>query len=66
MHRFLPTLVRMRGHRIDEVPVGHRPRAGGQSKYGLFNRVFAATRDLFGVRWLMARHRVWAVAESGP
>jgi dolichol-phosphate mannosyltransferase len=65
MHRFLPTLVRMKGFTIDEIPVNHRPRAGGQSKYGLLNRVFAATRDLFGVRWILSRNRNWRVAEEG-
>ena len=64
MHRFLPTLVQMRGGTIDEIPVNHRPRAGGASKYGLFNRVFAATRDLFGVRWLRSRNRVWRIADE--
>lgn len=65
MHRFLPTLVQMKGFTIAEIPVNHRPRAGGTSKYGLFNRVFAATRDLFGVRWLKTRNRNWAVASQG-
>lgn len=65
MHRFLPTLVQMRGFTISEIPVNHRPRAGGASKYGLFNRVFAATRDLFGVRWLLTRNRNWKVASEG-
>lgn len=64
MHRFLPTLVRMRGFTIAEIPVNHRPRAGGASKYGVLNRVFAATRDLFGVRWLISRSRVWSITES--
>jgi dolichol-phosphate mannosyltransferase len=65
MHRFLPTLVRMKGFTIAEIPVNHRPRAGGTSKYGLFNRVFAATRDLLAVRWLISRNRVWEVAGTG-
>lgn len=65
MHRFLPTLVQMKGRTIAEIPVNHRPRAGGTSKYGLFNRVFAATRDLFGVRWLKSRNRNFRVAEEG-
>jgi dolichol-phosphate mannosyltransferase len=65
MHRFLPTLVRMQGGRIAEIPVNHRPRAAGRSKYGLWNRLPAAARDLMGVRWLQARARRWQVAEEG-
>ncbi len=66
MHRFLPTLVAMRGHRLAEIPVNHRPRAGGKSKYGINNRLWSGLRDLFGVRWLISRNRVWTVAEDGP
>jgi dolichol-phosphate mannosyltransferase len=65
MHRFLPTLVRMGGHRIDEIPVNHRPRAGGASKYGINNRLWSGLRDIFGVRWLQSRHRSWKIAEGG-
>jgi dolichol-phosphate mannosyltransferase len=66
-HRFLPTLVAMRGYRIAEIPVNHRPRAGGRSKYGISNRLWSGLRDCFGVRWLRSRQRVWKVAESsGP
>lgn len=66
MHRFLPTLVRMQGGRMTEMPVNHRPRAGGRSKYGVFNRLFRGVRDLLGVRWLIARQRPWHVVETGP
>lgn len=55
MHRFLPTLVRMQGGRVTEVPVLHRPRRSGRSKYGMWNRVFRGLRDAFGVRWLARR-----------
>jgi dolichol-phosphate mannosyltransferase len=64
-HRFLPTLVAMRGHTIAEIPVNHRPRAGGRSKYGINNRLWSGLRDCFGVRWLRLRHRSWKVKESG-
>ncbi len=64
MHRFLPTLVRMRGGmRITELPVNHRPRQHGMSKYSIAGRALSATRDLFGVRWLLARQRVWQARE---
>jgi dolichol-phosphate mannosyltransferase len=65
MHRFLPTLVQMKGHSIDEIPVNHRPRAGGASKYGLWNRLPSATRDLFGVRWLKSRNRNVRISAQG-
>ncbi len=64
MHRFLPTLVRMRGYRMEQIPVNHRPRGGGSSKYGVWNRLWSGMRDCFGVRWLQARHRSWAVVEG--
>jgi len=56
MHRFLPTLVRMRGGTVAEVPVRHRPRVFGASKYGMWNRVFRALADALAVRWM--QHRV--------
>jgi len=55
MHRFIPALVKGAGYRLVEVPVNHRPRRFGQSKYGLGNRAFRATIDMFGVRWLLSR-----------
>ncbi len=55
MHRFLPTLLRMEGARVTEVPVNHRPRLHGQPKYNIRNRIFRALADLFGVRWMQAR-----------
>ena len=55
MHRFIPALVKGAGYRLVEVPVNHRPRQFGQSKYGLGNRALRATTDMFGVRWLLSR-----------
>jgi dolichol-phosphate mannosyltransferase len=55
MHRFIPALVKGAGYRLVEVPVNHRPRKFGQSKYGLGNRAIRATTDMFGVRWLLSR-----------
>jgi len=65
MHRFLPTLVRMRGYAIDEIPVNHRPRRAGRSKYGIWKRMWWGLRDCFGVRWLQRRNRNWRVGEEG-
>ena len=55
MHRFIPALIKGAGFRLTEIPVNHRPRLHGVSKYGFGNRAFRATRDMFGVRWLLSR-----------
>ncbi len=55
MHRFLPALLKVKGARIVEVPVNHRPRRRGRSKYGIHNRLWRGIADLFAVRWLQAR-----------
>src|SRR5204862_6569042 len=53
MHRFIPALVKGAGYRLVEVPVRHRPRKFGQSKYGLGNRARSATLELFEVHWIL-------------
>ena len=63
-HRFIPTLLRMRGYRVLEVPVRNRRRRFGQSKYGVLNRVFVATADLLAVRWMKNRMLRYEVAEN--
>ena len=63
-HRFIPTLLKMRGYRVLEVPVRNRPRRFGQSKYGVLNRVFVATADLLVVRWMKNRTLRYEVAED--
>jgi glycosyltransferase involved in cell wall biosynthesis len=55
MHRFIPALVKGAGYRLVEIPVNHRRRRFGQSKYGLGNRAVRGTIDMFGVRWLLSR-----------
>jgi glycosyltransferase involved in cell wall biosynthesis len=56
MHRFLPTMVRMRGcTKIVEMPVHHRPRKYGLTKYGIHNRLWVGLMDTFAVRWMQAR-----------
>jgi glycosyltransferase involved in cell wall biosynthesis len=64
MHRFLPTLIRLEGYTVVEVPVGNRPRLHGRSKYGMWNRVFVALRDSFAVRWMRSRVVRWRIAED--
>ncbi len=56
LHRFLPTLVRMNGHRVVEIPVNHRPRRFGVSKYGAMNRALRGLADCFAVRWMGSRN----------
>lgn len=55
MHRFIPTLVRLSGGRVIEVPVSHRPRRSGTSKYTAWNRALLTLGDAVGVRWLRRR-----------
>jgi glycosyltransferase involved in cell wall biosynthesis len=64
MHRFIPALVKGAGYRLVEVPVNHRPRKFGQSKYGLGNRALRATMDMFGVRWLLSRRLNYRVRDE--
>lgn len=67
MHRFLPTLLRLEGaSRIVEIPVSHRPRRHGSSKYGIGNRLWVGIADLYGVRWLQARHLSVRVRRGDP
>ncbi len=64
MHRFIPALVKAAGYRLVEIPVKHRPRRFGQSKYGLSNRALRATIDMFGVRWLLSRRLNYRIREQ--
>ena len=55
MHRFLPTLLRLGGARVTEIPVRHRPRRFGATKYGIRNRLWKGIVDLWAVRWMGRR-----------
>ncbi|BAW81100.1 dolichol-phosphate mannosyltransferase [Candidatus Nitrosoglobus terrae] len=55
MHRFLPALVNRMGGKVINVPVTHRYRKAGRSKYGVRNRLLVGLVDLAGVYWLMRR-----------
>ena len=63
-HRFIPTLLKMRGYRVIEVPVGHRPRRFGRSKYGVLNRAIVAFADLLVIRWMKARFLRYEIVED--
>jgi glycosyltransferase involved in cell wall biosynthesis len=66
MHRFLPTLVKMEGGTVVQVPVNHRPRIAGTSKYGVWNRVFRSFTDLLAVRWMKSRRLGYEVVRRDP
>jgi glycosyltransferase involved in cell wall biosynthesis len=65
MHRFMPTLVKMRGYTVREEPVKHSPRHAGTAKYGLRNRALRAFVDLLAVRWMKMRYMRYEVREIG-
>jgi len=64
MHRFLPTLVRMEGYKVIEMPVNHRPRKYGVSKYGAMNRAFRGLADCLAVRWMSSRSLRYKIREE--
>jgi dolichol-phosphate mannosyltransferase len=64
MHRFLPTLLRLEGARVVEIPVSHRARTKGSNKYGISNRLFRGLRDLAAVRWMQSRYVRYDVKEE--
>jgi dolichol-phosphate mannosyltransferase len=64
MHRFIPALIRNMGWRVTELPVNHRPRVSGVSKYGFGNRAWRATMDMLGVRWLNSRRTQYRIKKG--
>ncbi len=66
MHRFFPTLVKMRGFKVIEVPVSHHPRVHGVTKYKFGSRVIRAFVDLLAVRWMKKRQLHYQVRELTP
>ncbi len=63
MHRYLPALMQRAGWRTVSVPVNHRPRGAGASKYTNFGRLMVAFADLQGVAWLIRRSKRTVVRE---
>ena len=63
MHRFVPTLVKLAGFRVVEIPVSHRPRRFGASKFGVRNRALRAFIDLLAVRWMIHRRLRYRIAQ---
>ncbi|MBK8479398.1 MAG: glycosyltransferase family 2 protein [Opitutaceae bacterium] len=59
MHRFMPALFRGAGFTVEQMPVRHRQRQKGVSKYTNWGRALRGLYDLFGVRWLLKRRVVF-------
>ena len=55
LHRFMPVLAHSAGALVLEIPVNHRPRTAGRSKYGVWNRLIRGVWDLMGVSWYRKR-----------
>jgi dolichol-phosphate mannosyltransferase len=55
LHRFMPLLMQINGARLRQIPVHHRPRTAGVSKYGLHNRLWRGLHDLVAIRWYQKR-----------
>ncbi|MDR2076021.1 MAG: glycosyltransferase family 2 protein [Desulfovibrio sp.] len=65
MHRFLPALMLLRGAAIVQIPVNHRPRTRGVSKYRVLDRLWPGLQDLLGVWWLRRRRVSYSLKEEG-
>jgi dolichol-phosphate mannosyltransferase len=63
MHRFLASLVMMQGGGVEKIEVSHRPRAAGKSKYTNWSRLKKTVFDLYAVKWLKSRSKVYGVEE---
>ena len=63
MHRYLPALMQRAGWQVKSVPVNHRPRGAGVSKYNNLNRALVGIADLRGVAWLIRRSKRTASEE---
>lgn len=63
LHRFIPTLLKMEGYTVAEIPVTNHRRLHGESKYGVWNRLFKSFRDLLAIRWMKSRLLDYRIAE---
>ena len=63
MHRFFPTLVKLEGGMVKEVPVNHRPRRHGTTKYNIRNRILRSFLDLLAVCWMKRRYLHYKIEE---
>lgn len=63
MHRFFPTLVKLEGGTVKEIPVNHRPRRHGTAKYNIRNRILRSFLDLLAVCWMKRRYLRYEIEE---
>lgn len=66
MHRFLPALFKIEGYKVCEVPVNHRERIKGKTKYSFFNRSFNTVADMLAVRWMWKRRLGYHIDRELP
>lgn len=66
MHRFLPALFHIAGFRVRQIPVGHRERRAGKSKYPFYKRLIRPLLDLFAVAWMRRRALRYTIAREIP
>jgi len=66
LHRFIPTLLKMEGFTVVEMPVANNPRLHGQSKYGVWNRLFRSFHDLLAIRWMKKRMLGYEIEAQTP
>ena len=64
MHRFMPTLFKIEGFTVTEVPIAANPRHAGRSHYGIGNRLFVSFHDLLAVRWMKKRMFKYKIVEK--
>jgi dolichol-phosphate mannosyltransferase len=58
IHRYMPALMRREGVLTHALPVNHRPRTRGISKYGFWDRLWVGIADLLGAYWLLQRRKL--------
>lgn len=66
MHRFLPALFQIEGYRVTQIPVNHRERTKGVTKYNFFNRSFNTIADMWAVRWMRKRKLNYQIDRELP
>lgn len=66
MHRFLPALFKIEQYKVKEVPVNHRERVRGQTKYNFLNRSFNTIADMLAVRWMWKRRLNYQIDKEIP
>lgn len=66
MHRFLPALFQIEGYRVGQIPVNHRERICGRTKYNFFNRSLNTVADMLAVRWMIKRKLHYQIKRKSP